>query len=499
MKALRIPSILALFLSLSNPAAGQQGNLAWSLPLDDLIFSSATVDPERPVLYVGTVRNQDPDNPGGSVVAVSFKHQTPAVLWRFETGDWVDASPALSPDGTLYAGSWDGNLYALEAETGQKLWEFSTDGIIVASPALGDDGRIYFPSTDGFLYALNPDGSLHWELFIGSEMDSSPAMDTQGNLYFGTYAGELIAVDGDGQILWTFAADDSSELSARIIASPAITPGGEIAFGSGNGVFYMLDSDGQLVWQSQFTEEMDSSPVVDSASNLYFGSRSGELYMLDVEGVEQWLVPLGDIFFSSPVIDALGRIYVVAFAGGGESSVTCHAPDGTVLWTNFIPAVVDASPTITPTGLLIAGAYDGRLYAFHAGSGLNHNGWPQFGLGLTRHQNQKRPPTPDNLNRYFPYPPEIEENWHVSSWLGLFQAADWPWIFRAHWSWLYPGGPGLNRLWLYHPQLGWLWSESGVFPYAFQHTTEEWLYVHIQPGQPAWYYRFSDTPGWFQP
>ena len=34
------------------------------------------------------------------------------LVWKFETGDQVDASPAIGPDGTLYVGSDDGKLYA---------------------------------------------------------------------------------------------------------------------------------------------------------------------------------------------------------------------------------------------------------------------------------------------------------------------------------------------------------------------------------------------------
>jgi outer membrane protein assembly factor BamB len=34
------------------------------------------------------------------------------LVWKFETGDQVDAGPAIGPDGTLYVGSDDGKLYA---------------------------------------------------------------------------------------------------------------------------------------------------------------------------------------------------------------------------------------------------------------------------------------------------------------------------------------------------------------------------------------------------
>ena len=32
--------------------------------------------------------------------------------WHFDPGHWVDSSPAISSDGTIYFGSLNGNLYA---------------------------------------------------------------------------------------------------------------------------------------------------------------------------------------------------------------------------------------------------------------------------------------------------------------------------------------------------------------------------------------------------
>ena len=38
-------------------------------------------------------------------------------LWDFETGGWVTSSPAIGPDGTVYVGSEDKKLYAIETES----------------------------------------------------------------------------------------------------------------------------------------------------------------------------------------------------------------------------------------------------------------------------------------------------------------------------------------------------------------------------------------------
>jgi len=36
------------------------------------------------------------------------------LLWRYETGGWVDSSPVLDDDGVLYVGSGDQNVYAID-------------------------------------------------------------------------------------------------------------------------------------------------------------------------------------------------------------------------------------------------------------------------------------------------------------------------------------------------------------------------------------------------
>ena len=61
-------------------------------------------------------------------------------LWEFETGGRVHSSPAIGSDGTVYVGSMDKKLYAINGKSGVKLWEFETGGPVVSSPAIGSDG-----------------------------------------------------------------------------------------------------------------------------------------------------------------------------------------------------------------------------------------------------------------------------------------------------------------------------------------------------------------------
>ena len=77
------------------------------------------------------------------------------VLWEFKTGS-VDSNPAIGPDGTVYVGSTDNKLYAINGKSGVKLWEFQTRLGVQSSPAIGSDGTVYFVALV-MLYAIKTD------------------------------------------------------------------------------------------------------------------------------------------------------------------------------------------------------------------------------------------------------------------------------------------------------------------------------------------------------
>lgn len=66
--------------------------------------------------------------------------------WRYLIGDFVYSSPAIAADGTIYVGSSDDHLYALNPN-GTLRWRYPTGGEIWSSPAIGPDGTIYVGST----------------------------------------------------------------------------------------------------------------------------------------------------------------------------------------------------------------------------------------------------------------------------------------------------------------------------------------------------------------
>jgi hypothetical protein len=109
-------------------------------------------------------------------------------LWQFETGGEVWSSPAIGSDGTVYVGSYDKKLYAINGKSGVKLWEFATGGNVHSSPAIGSDGTVYVGSADTKkLYAINgKSGVKLWEFETGGDVYSSPAIGSDGTVYVGS-------------------------------------------------------------------------------------------------------------------------------------------------------------------------------------------------------------------------------------------------------------------------------------------------------------------------
>ena len=101
-----------------------------------------------------TPKKETPQPKAGPKTAVP---KPGTVLWEFETGGAVDSCPVLGADGTVYVGSNDNKVYALDGKTGAKIWEFETGSYVGSSPSVGADGILYVGSYDKKVYAIKTD------------------------------------------------------------------------------------------------------------------------------------------------------------------------------------------------------------------------------------------------------------------------------------------------------------------------------------------------------
>jgi outer membrane protein assembly factor BamB len=264
-----------------------------------------------------------------------------ALKWRFHTGGEVLSSPVLN-DGTLYVGSADHKMYALNAASGALRWEFRTNGRVSSSPAIAD-GIVYFESYDSYLYAVAADsGRLVWKFktagerrFAGTHLHGSePAAESMpdpfdvflsspavwdGNVYFGSGDRNIYALDAkSGQLKWQFKTGDV------VHASPAIADG-ILYVGSWDSYFYALDAkSGSEKWRFKSGVDPDihnqvgfqsSAAVVDGT--VYVGCRDSKLYALDaMTGAKRWVLDTkGSWIVGSPAVRN-SKVYVATSDSG---------------------------------------------------------------------------------------------------------------------------------------------------------------------------------------
>src|ERR1051325_7901095 len=90
------------------------------------------------------------------------------VKWAFPTGDRIVSSPVLQ-DKVLYFGGDDGNIYAVEADSGRQIWKRPTGGPVPCTPAVAN-GTLFAGSYDGKFYALNAQtGAIKWKFATEGE------------------------------------------------------------------------------------------------------------------------------------------------------------------------------------------------------------------------------------------------------------------------------------------------------------------------------------------
>ena len=307
------------------------------------------------------------------------------VKWTFHTRGEVVSSPAVV-DGVIYVGSNDGNLYALDQQTGAKKWAFSTGARVASSPAV-NHGLVYFGSYDGNFYAVDTaSGKLRWKfrnagerrfaathlhgsLPVGETMPdpfdvylSSPAV-SNGAVYFGSGDGNIYALDATtGDLKWKFKTGDV------VHASPAIVDG-RLYIGSWDSYFYALDSaTGKELWRFKTGEDPDihnqvgiqsSATVADGI--VYFGCRDSNLYALDAStGKKLWSFNnKGSWVIVSPVVQA-GKLY---FATSDTALLReLDAKTGTLIDSLKFDWPIFSSPSIAGATLYLAGQ-DGKLVA----------------------------------------------------------------------------------------------------------------------------------------
>jgi eukaryotic-like serine/threonine-protein kinase len=307
------------------------------------------------------------------------------IKWKFSTGVYMISSAAVV-GGTVYVGSTDGRLYAVDAASGTQRWAYKTGARITSSPAVSD-GVVYFLSYDDTAYAVDAaTGAAKWKFATRGEhrytathihgtlprAEAMPDMyDTylsspvvwRGSVYFGSGDGNVYAVNAaTGVLRWKFKTGDV------VHSSPAIADS-TVYIGGWDTWFYALDArTGKLRWKFKTGDDpeyhnqigVQSSPAV-AGGVVYFGCRDNHLYAVDARtGRKKWSVANnGAWVISSPAVRD-GKVYYAN--ADGRSFFELDAATGKQLYSMKSSWYFFSSPAIAGDMAYI-GNWDGRLFA----------------------------------------------------------------------------------------------------------------------------------------
>jgi len=277
-------------------------------------------------------------------------------LWSFKCEDEVRGTPTLF-QGTIYIGSYDNNLYALNAADGKFQWKYPTDGGVVSRPTIVE-GNIFFGSEDKRLHVVSArSGKVVWTYYTNGPIRSSPRI-AEGHIFIGSDDRYLHAVNlNTGRMVWRFETAD-------VVRSTPFVMNDLVYAGCESGDYYAVDFRGELKWRFHAKRSITSS-TVGTEQALYFSSMDGTLYALDPRnGWVLWRFRLGKPSISTPCI-ADDLVFVGASDGFIYAVETKSSKE---VWRFRTDHQVNGSPVIFKDSLY-CGSVDGNLYCLEYRTG----------------------------------------------------------------------------------------------------------------------------------
>jgi outer membrane protein assembly factor BamB len=286
-------------------------------------------------------------------VATSQLPGTLEVLWKFETKDSIEGTAAIA-GGTVYVGSMDKYLYALNLADGKEKWKY--EAAPIKAPASYHDGSVYVGDTDGVFHRVNARGEKVWADKTGGEISSGANFDGEGVL-FGAGDENLYRLSQkDGKELWTFKVE-----GGPVMGTPAVVGGRTFAAGC-DSTLHVIDlktgkEEGKGV---ELSGQVGSAAAV-GGDRLFVGTMSDQVQAVDWKSGEVvWTYEAEKR--AQPFYASVALTDKLVLAGSRDNRL--HALDrdkGTEVWSYLTGGKVDSSPVVSG-GRVYFGSIDGNLY-----------------------------------------------------------------------------------------------------------------------------------------
>jgi outer membrane protein assembly factor BamB len=240
---------------------------------------------------------------------------TPTETWSVNLGDGIDKfysklKPAVAYD-MVFAANRQGEVSAYDQATGKKVWSkdfaiYDEEGLTSGISKLWSNGlsariaggmsvayeTVFFGTENGEVVALDANtGEQKWRVTVKGEVLAAPAIDA-GIVLVNTGSGYIFALNADdGEQVWS-SESDVPPLSLRGVSSPAAVNGGAIIGTATGKLIVNIIETGQTAWEQVISSatgvtelerivDIDSEPLV-SGGNVYVISYDGTLASVEL-------------------------------------------------------------------------------------------------------------------------------------------------------------------------------------------------------------------------
>jgi len=355
--------------ALTMPAAPPAPAPAWSRPLGAKVWASPAV--RDGVVYVGTV--------DGKMHAV--RAADGGEVWTWSGPHALFGEALVTTDRVIFVDDAC-DCVCLARADGSPRWRTAlrSGPPAAANPTFNhrtavpvpDGDTIYVGSTDGGLCALDAaNGAIRWRHELGAPIHAAVALDGD-RLLVAAFDGTVVALDRRTQ------AELARVKLGGPIASAPVVAGDTVLVGCRDYLLYGLRrGDLTIAWRNSFWFSwVESVPRVVDGIAYIGGSDYRRISALEpATGAARWVTDVGGLTWGTPVVTA-NSVYAGTSAQNPaairhEGGITAlDRRTGAVKWRHVVPLPPDADRAgylgslVVADGRLIGAGYDGTLVAF---------------------------------------------------------------------------------------------------------------------------------------
>jgi outer membrane protein assembly factor BamB len=206
-------------------------------------------------------------------------------------GSMFDAEREQEPDPRweidqerVFAGTADGTVLALEAESGDEVWTAPVGGGVASGPTIAD-GRVYVGDDGGTMLALDANAGHAWFTYEIADAftTSATVLAAAETTFIGAGDGYLHVTDttvGRRKLRGWLFSRKGVELDGPVRSCPVVA-GDVLCVGDATGSLYGIDAeDPEPLWRFTADEAITGTPAL-APERLYVGSADERLYCLE--------------------------------------------------------------------------------------------------------------------------------------------------------------------------------------------------------------------------